>query len=86
MPPNLPTHRTQPQEIGSVMADRVCRAWHSTSQVQVLTPGVRKAEGWRKGKSGWEKCRQLWKNCQRILNTRLYFIRLAFLVLLLKRS
>ena len=24
---------------------RVCRAWHSTSQVQVLIPGVRKAEG-----------------------------------------
>lgn len=36
---------------------------------------------------GWqEKCRRLWKNCQRKLNTSLQFVRLAFLVLLLKRS
>ncbi len=33
-----------------------------------------------------EKCRRLWKSCERKLNTRLQFIHLAFLVLLLKRS
>jgi transposase len=32
-----------------------------------------------------EKNRRLWKNCERKLNTRLQFILLAFLVLLLKR-
>ncbi len=30
---------------GALYGKRVCRAWHRTSQVQVLTPGVRKAEG-----------------------------------------
>ena len=24
---------------------RVCRAWHLTSEVQVLVPGIRRAEG-----------------------------------------
>lgn len=33
-----------------------------------------------------EKCRRLWKNCERKLNTRLRFVNLAFLVLLLRRS
>ncbi len=33
-----------------------------------------------------EKCRRLWKNCERQINTRLQFIHLAFLVLLLRRS
>jgi transposase len=33
-----------------------------------------------------EKNRRLWKNCERKLNTRLQFVHLAFLVLLLKRS
>jgi transposase len=32
-----------------------------------------------------EKNRRLWKNCERLLNTRLPFIHLAFLALLLKR-
>jgi hypothetical protein len=31
-------------------AGRVCRAWHSTSEVQVLVPGVRGAEGEEQGK------------------------------------
>ncbi len=36
---------------------------------------------------GWlEKCRRLWKNAERKLNTRLSFVHLAFLVLLLKIS
>jgi len=38
--PSKPTPKS-----GAVYGKRVCRAWHSTSQVQVLTPGVRKAEG-----------------------------------------
>jgi hypothetical protein len=25
--------------------ERVCRAWHQTSQVKVLIPGIREAEG-----------------------------------------
>jgi hypothetical protein len=29
---------------------RVCRAWHRTSEVKVLVPGVREAEGEEKGK------------------------------------
>ncbi|MGD3144605.1 transposase, partial [Xanthomonas oryzae pv. oryzicola] len=33
-----------------------------------------------------EKNRRLWKNCERRLNTRLQFIHLAFLALLLRRS
>lgn len=33
-----------------------------------------------------EKCRRLWKNCERKLNTRLQFVHLAFLALLLRRS
>lgn len=33
-----------------------------------------------------EKCRRLLKNCERKLNTRLQFIHLAFLALLLRRS
>jgi transposase len=33
-----------------------------------------------------EKNRRLWKNCERLLNTRLQFIHLAFLALLLRRS
>jgi transposase len=33
-----------------------------------------------------EKYRRLWKNCERKLNTSLQFVRLAFLVTLLKRS
>jgi hypothetical protein len=33
-----------------------------------------------------EKNRRWWKNCERKLNTRLQFIRLAFLALVLKRS
>jgi hypothetical protein len=33
-----------------------------------------------------EKNRRLWKNCERKLNTRLQFVHLAFLALLLKRS
>jgi transposase len=32
-----------------------------------------------------DKSRRLWKNCERLLNTRLQFIHLAFLALLLKR-
>jgi len=31
--------------ICAAQLQRVCRAWHSTSQVKVLIPGVRKAEG-----------------------------------------
>lgn len=27
------------------LARRVCRAWHQTSQVKVLIPGIREAEG-----------------------------------------
>src|SRR5690554_1597943 len=27
------------------LATRVCRAWHLTSEVQVLVPGIRRAEG-----------------------------------------
>lgn len=27
------------------LAWRVCRAWHLTSEVQVLVPGIRRAEG-----------------------------------------
>jgi hypothetical protein len=26
-------------------ASRVCRAWHLTSEVKVLVPGIRRAEG-----------------------------------------
>jgi len=26
-------------------ANRVCRAWHLTSQMKVLIPGIRRAEG-----------------------------------------
>jgi transposase len=33
-----------------------------------------------------DKCRRLWKNCERKLNTSLQFVRLAFLVLLLRSS
>jgi transposase len=33
-----------------------------------------------------EKNRRLWKNCERKLNTRLQFVHLAFLALLLRRS
>ena len=33
-----------------------------------------------------QKCRRLYKNCERLLNTSLQFVRLAFLVLLLRRS
>ncbi|WP_244590796.1 transposase, partial [Xenorhabdus hominickii] len=33
-----------------------------------------------------DKCRRLWKNCERYLNTRLQFVNLAFLVLLLCRK
>ncbi|RMW97576.1 transposase [Allofranklinella schreckenbergeri] len=33
-----------------------------------------------------EKNTRLWKNCERLLNTRLQFIHLAFLALILKRS
>ena len=33
-----------------------------------------------------DKNRRLWKNCERHLNTRLQFIHLAFLGLLLRRS
>ena len=33
-----------------------------------------------------EKNRRLWKNCERWLNTRLQFIHLAFLAMLLRRS
>jgi transposase len=32
-----------------------------------------------------EQCRRLWKNCERYLNTRLQFVNLAFLALLLRR-
>lgn len=32
-----------------------------------------------------EKCRRLWKNTERLLNTRLQFVNLAFLALLLRR-
>ncbi len=36
---------------------------------------------------GWlEKCRRLWKNGERHLNTRLQFVNLAFLVVLLHRK
>jgi hypothetical protein len=31
-------------------ARRVCQAWHRTSEVQVLAPGMRGAEGEEKGK------------------------------------
>jgi hypothetical protein len=31
-------------------AERVCQAWHRTSEVQVLAPGIRGAEGEEKGK------------------------------------
>src|SRR5215831_16039739 len=31
-------------------AERVCQAWHRTSEVQVLVPGIRGAEGEEKGK------------------------------------
>jgi hypothetical protein len=31
-------------------AGRVCRAWHRTSEVKVLVPGVRGAEGEEQGK------------------------------------
>ena len=31
--------------LAAICFKRVCRAWHSTSQEQVLIPGVRKAEG-----------------------------------------
>ncbi|OLK37729.1 transposase, partial [Xanthomonas oryzae pv. oryzae] len=43
---------------------------------------------WGVGRSfDWlEKNRRLWKNCERRLNTRLQFIHLAFLALLLRRS
>ena len=27
------------------LTKRVCRAWHLTSEVQVLVPGIRRAEG-----------------------------------------
>jgi transposase len=36
--------------------------------------------------AGLEKNRRLWKNCERLLNTRLQFIHLAFLTILLRRS
>jgi len=29
----------------AIHANRVCRAWHLTSQVKVLIPGIRRAEG-----------------------------------------
>ncbi|MEQ1975891.1 transposase, partial [Xenorhabdus sp. SGI240] len=36
---------------------------------------------------GWlEKCRRLWKNGEKHLNTRLQFVNLAFLVVLLRRK
>jgi transposase len=36
--------------------------------------------------AGLEKNRRLWKNCDRLLNTRLQFVHLAFLTILLRRS
>jgi transposase len=38
-----------------------------------------------RGFAGLEKNRRLWKNCERLLNTRLQFIHLAFLRILLNR-
>jgi orotidine-5'-phosphate decarboxylase len=35
---------------GAAHAQRVCRAWHRASEVQVLAPGVRAAEGEEQGK------------------------------------
>ena len=29
----------------SRLSKRVCRAWHLTSEVEVLVPGIRRAEG-----------------------------------------
>jgi hypothetical protein len=44
--PNQALHRTLDSagELG-----RVCQAWHRTSEVQVLVPGIRGAEGEEKG-------------------------------------
>ncbi len=33
-----------------------------------------------------EKNRRLWKNCERLLNTRLQFIHLAFIAMIIKKS
>ncbi len=46
-PPN-PTIQRTPTSAADF--DRVCRAWHRTCEVKVLTPGVNGAEGKEKGK------------------------------------
>lgn len=45
--PNKTLHRTAipRRSIAAGELWRVCRAWHLTSEVQVLVPGIRRAEG-----------------------------------------
>ena len=35
---------------------RVCQVWHRTSEVKILAPGDRGAEGEEKGKGGTARC------------------------------
>ncbi len=47
-PPN--TYKADAQKLRVAELCRVCRAWHRTCEVKVLTPGVNGAEGKEKGK------------------------------------
>jgi len=38
------------RRIAAAGPEHVCQAWHRTSEVNVLVPGNRGAEGWEKGK------------------------------------
>jgi len=40
-----PCGRRDRQKAAAPYPKRVCRAWHLTSQVKVLIPGIRRAEG-----------------------------------------
>ncbi len=45
MMPNKAIRVGRRKKRGASQLRRVCRAWHLTSQVKVLIPGIRRAEG-----------------------------------------
>ena len=49
-PPNNARQRTRAKSARAAELRRVCQAWHRTSEVQVLVPGIRGAEGEEQGK------------------------------------
>ncbi len=42
---NAPFGRSDARKTRAVYPNRVCQAWYLTRQVQVLIPGIRRAEG-----------------------------------------